>query len=335
MKLEVGLQISEQEYRALDRPSYSLLSAIASVGPGAVHGERADISDMDGIIIGSIADSLVTEGKKPDGLEIIDKKPAAKALCVIKDLCSRTDLVDPFNVLSAKNKDIIDMLCKSIKYYDAKSAIAKVDVLKKYKKYADALQKYGEDAVIASKYQYREAYEISQAVFLRFPFVRHPEHIVGQVKLIGVVNGISIKGMLDFIYINHERKTVVPFDLKTGAGSHYEFFENGYLGWHYYIQSSLYRELLKQELLTHPVLKDYQVDNFRFMFCGRKDKLPIIYKVTDKQDHAGFTGFAHEKVKYPGISELLEDFVYYKKRPNATYRRGYDKSEVIFDDSYL
>lgn len=334
-KIEIGLQILEKEYRALPFPSYSLLSNIRKYGPQALYGVKEDISDMDGIIIGSIADSLVTELRDPDNLHIIDKKPAAKALLAIKALVERTDLVETSNLLSVKNAPMVKDICTKIDYYTAKSGTEQIKVLKKYNKYVQALQAHGNDALIASKYQYRIAQDLSKALFLRYPFLKQTDNIIPQVKLVGSVNNCEIKGMLDFVYINHKTKTIIPFDLKTGIGPHFNFFDNGYLGWGYYIQATLYRELLIQALSTHAELSGYQVDNFRFMYCGREDKLPIIYKVTDKQHEAGLTGFEYKKEYFPGVNELISEFTHYKQRPNSSYRKGYETSEVVFDDSYL
>lgn len=335
VKIEVGLQISETDYRNLPYPSYSLLSNLRKHGADAMYGKKEDISDLDGIIIGSIADSLVTEFKDPANLVLIDKKPAAKALNVIKQLSNRMDLVDSNNIVSAKNHVMINQACLKEDYYAKKTGKEQAKAIRKYGKYANAINKYGNSALIASNYQYQIAKDIASMIFSKYGFVKHKENIVGQVKLVGNVNGVDIKGMLDFIYISHKRKTVVPFDLKTGYGTYFNFFTNGYLGWNYYIQASLYRELLIQALSTHPILKDYAVDNFRFMYCGREDKLPVIFKVTDKQHEAGLHGFYFQQERYEGVHELIKHYEHYRAKPNNRYRFGYDASEISMDDSYL
>lgn len=333
-KIKLGLDISESEYRALDYPSYSLLSGIAKQNAGAVNGIKPDISDMDAIVIGSITDSRVTEGCDPDNLVVINKKPSGKALKAIKALCERDDLIDEDNPVSVKNKKIIDGICKDLEYYDNKNAEGKVSALKKYNKYVKALRTHGSNALIASDYQYKQALELANALFLRYGFLKSSD-IMPQVKLLGEVYGEKVKIMLDFVYFSHSDKRIVPFDLKTGYAKHHEFFESGYLGWNYYIQGSLYRKVLEDHIKTHPQLKEYTVDPFRFMYCGRQDKLPLIYRVTEKQHHAGFTGFEYKGMRFQGIEELMEEFKYYKKRPNAVYKKGYEDPEVIFDDSYL
>lgn len=327
--MEIGLQVTEKEYRALPYPSYSLLSGLSKNGPISLYGEKIDISDLDGIIIGSIVDSLVTEGKPPDNMVVIDKKPSNKALAILKALADRTDLPGVY-LLSVKNKAIIKEECDSLAYYPKASTEQRIKYLKRYNKYVKALTKFGNDAMIVSSYQYHEANALTKSIFDKFPILGDP-NILGQVKVVGEINGTEIKGMLDFIYIDHENKEITPYDLKTGIGTHNTFFERGFLGWNYYIQSSLYKVLLTQ-VIAKTSLKDYTINNFRFLFCGRTDRLPIMYKVSDKWHEAGLKGFEVENKKYAGVYSLLEDYNHYVEHPNALYRRGYDNSEIDFDD---
>lgn len=327
--MKLGLQISEKEYRELPYPSYSLLSGVSKNGPIALYGESIDISDLDAIIVGSIVDSLITDGGPPDNLVIVNKKPSNKALEIIKALGQRDDLKNSY-LLSIKNKDLIEEECNKLEYYPSGTLDTKMNALKKYNKYIKAVEKHGTNAVIVSSYQYYQANIIANNLFLKYPWLKN-NNIINQVKIIGEINQVKIKGMLDFIVVDDVNKTITPFDLKTGIGPHNEFFVNGFLNWGYYIQASLYKELLKQ-YIQNTKYKDYDVLNFKFMYCGRKDKLPIIYNVTDKWHEAGLKGFIYEDKIYDGVYKLIEDFTYYKQNPKALYRKGYDKEIIDFDD---
>ena len=329
----IGLQITEEEYRKLPNPSYSLLSAISKEGPLAMYGVKNDISDLDSIIIGSITDSLVTQFKDPDNMVVVDKKPSTKALDIIKNICKRTDLVDTVNVLSLKNITQINEECISQGYYDGSTPDKKVGFLKKYNKYARAYAAYGDDIMLTSAYQYQTAKTLSNNILLRYQFLTD-SNTIGQVKLLGNVKGVEFKGMLDFIYIDDTNKIIYPFDLKTGIGRHDEFFEKGFLTWNYFIQASLYKTIL-EEAKENTIYKDYTVENFRFLYCGRKDFLPIIYKVTDKWHIAGLEGFTYKDQEYKGVYDLIDEYQYYLGQPNSFYRKGYDTDEVLFDDNLI
>ena len=147
----LGLNITEQEYRNLSYPSYSLLSSISKYGPDAIYGERVDISDLDGIVIGSLVDSIITDGGLPENLVVIDKKPTGKPLDILKALAERNDLQDP-NLLSVKNHDIIEEELDRFEYYKTSTFKVRLQKLKNYSKYAKALS--NPNSFIVSDYQY-------------------------------------------------------------------------------------------------------------------------------------------------------------------------------------
>lgn len=327
--IELGLNISEKEYRQLDHPSYSLLSGISKSGSHAMYGKRQDISELDSIIIGSLVDSMLTDGGLPANLIIVDRKPTGKPLEIIKNLSIRTDLVDK-ELLSSKNISIIEEELNNLEYYKDSSLNIRLSKLRRYKKYAKVLENPTD--MVASSYHVMEAKTLVSYIELRYAHL-FEENTIMQVKLIGEYKGCKLKCMLDFVIIDHVNKIVKPYDLKTGIGPHYNFFEKGFLGWNYYLQASLYRHILEQKVKE--LYPGYTVDVFRFLYCGRKDKLPIVFTTSDKWHKAGFTGFKYQGVEYPGIDELLDDFLYYEEHPNSLYRRGYGEKEVLFEDNFL
>ena len=324
----LGLNITEQEYRKLSYPSYSLLSNISKYGPDAVYGIKPDISDLDGIVIGSLVDSMITDGKDPEDLVIIDKKPSGKSLEILKNIAKRTDLVDTDYILSPKNTKIIEEELDNLEYYKTSAYKTRLQKLKNYRKYAKALS--NPKSFIVSEYQYSEAETVSERIKIRYGHLFN-EDTLTQLKITGTVNNVELKCMLDFVVVDHKNKIMHPYDLKTGINPHFRFFEEGFLGYNYYLQSSLYRYILEQNVLH----LGYEVDNFRFLYCGRSDKLPIVYKVSEKFHQAGFDGFEYKGIKFPGLHKLIEDFLYYQEHPNAFYRKGFTEEEVFFDDSFL
>ena len=83
---KIGLDISEENYRDLPYPSYSLLSDIAKNGGEIVNGRRnEDVNEMDGVMVGKLVDNLLTENKYPDNFYVVKKIPTGKAKDVLKD----------------------------------------------------------------------------------------------------------------------------------------------------------------------------------------------------------------------------------------------------------
>lgn len=315
--IQLGLQISEAEYRNIPVPSYSYLADMGKAElekPGSSidivkYGvKREGIVDLLGVIIGTIVDSNITDGKNPDNLIVIEKKPTGKMLGITRAFVSGKYLLpNSTDILAKINDDSINDICEVFKY--KKKYKDRVDGFRNYEEYVETLDKY-QDPYVVSKYEFNIAMRTLKSLRKEYPFLSNPKHfnleMLSQVKLKGIVHGQECKGMLDMVFINHSKKVIVPFDLKTGRVEHSLFFEGCYLGWLYYIQAALYRRLLMLEILKHPILKDYTILPFRFMYCGRSDFKPIIYEVSNLQDMMAMEGFKNGSISYPGVESLLD-----------------------------
>lgn len=316
--LSLGMDISEKEYRDIPLPSYSYLADIAKaeiLKPGVggsevvISGVRnLAIADMDGVMIGTIVDSRITEKKDPDNMIIVNKKPSGKMILIIKAILNlKSMLHNPTDLLSSDNYDSFVDMAEAFKY--KKDYKSRLEGILNYSEYIDALDKY-QDPFIVSDFIIGCARRSEKALTKEYPFIVNPKdfglEMYNQVKLQGVVNGQLCKGMMDFVFINHSKKKIIPFDLKTGYAKHEDFHDKCYLGWCYYIQSALYYRLLLIELAKHPSLKDYEVLPFQFMYCGRSDYKPLIYKVDSFQDSQAMNGFNHISTDYPGVNQLID-----------------------------
>lgn len=321
----IGLDITELEYRDLPYPSYSLLSDIAKVGAAAVVGGKRneEINDLDGVMVGKLVDGLLTEDKLPDNIFLVKKKPSGKAKDLLKLLAKNAKyLPNKEDICHEDNHDLICRMCDIIKYHtvpnktEAERKEKRVAAIKNYQEYCDTLLKAGDDAFVITEYLYYSAMEMVKLLRNTYPKFFSSEDstytVIPQVKLLGNYLGTPIKGMLDFIVIDDESKVITPFDLKTGAGKTPDFYENGYLGWNYYIQASLYLELLKEELSKHSKYKDYTVDNFHFLYAGRMDKKTTIMEVFPYMHEEALKGFEHNDKSYPGIGTLINEYNAYK-----------------------
>lgn len=320
----IGLDITEKEYRALKYPSYSLLSSMQKVGRDAIYGERQDLSDLDGIIIGTLVDAYLSDGVFPSNIVTITKKPSGNALKAIKGVAARVgELVDKDDVLSPSNNAILlDEMDKN-SYRPKSPSSQRLHALRNYRDYANTLVST-EDPLIVSVYQMNIANDLISQIQTRFPWVNvEHEDYYPQVKLTGEVDGVEFKGMLDFIMVDKVNKLIYPYDIKTGSKEHYRFLETSYLQWNYYIQAGLYKELLMQNAPP-----GYKVMDFRFVYCSRKDFLPIVYRVNEDRNREAWQGFTHNGIVYPGIHELITEYKYYKANPKAMYKYGYETGEV-------
>lgn len=326
MVLTLGEDITEKEYRAIDRPSYSGLSNIKRFGRDAVYGVGEDISDLEGVVIGSLVDEYITAGAFPANMIVIEKKPSNKPLRIIKAVLQRKNELPDINRFFGKaNEGIIEEELNREGYYNTSALSSRIVRLKNYSKYANTLLK-NPDAFIVSDYQQKVSERLCHELITRYNNILSDPGIHFQVKLLGTYEGYEVKGMLDFVILDHANKVAYPYDLKTGNKLHSEFYEKGYIEFNYYLQAGLYRHLLAQNL------PDFKIAPFRFMYCGRKDFLPIVYEVSPEMDKESHEGFVHNGVFQPGIKELILDYYYYKERPNNFYKRRFEHDIVKLED---
>lgn len=323
-KYNLGLQISEQEYRDLQYPSYSLFSDIEKVGienvdPGS---KNKQIGDLDGVIFGKIVDSIVTDGVVPSDLIVMTKKPAAgKVKTIINTLVDNLEfLPNKKNILAPENKSILLKACKIAKYY--KDDQKRLDGINNYSEYIDAISDpKNKGKTMVQKYIYDQALLAGKKIMLEEPFslpVNYPERYsaLTQVKLVGTIgnilfanehDSIEVKGMMDYILVDHKEKIIKLYDLKTGSYDIKDFHEKGYVGWNYYIQASLYFALAYTAIREHPIYKDYKVEqtfNFAYYDRFKRGYICVSYSITDLVD--AYLGFTFEKDEGNGLSSLTK-----------------------------
>lgn len=96
--------------------------------------------------------------------------------------------------------------------------------------------------------------------------------------------GVHCKALLDIVKIDHERKMIIPIDVKSMSGYVHEF-PKSFRKFRYDIQSAWYTLALQQEY------KDYKILPFRFFVVSDKSSYPLIYKCSEKDLHIGKWGY--------------------------------------------
>lgn len=129
----------------------------------------------------------------------------------------------------------------------------------------------------------------------------------------------NCKALLDGVVINHETKTIEPFDLKTTGKSVYDFQSN-FISYGYFRQAAMYYLALTSEEspYAHLLNSDYVVLPFKFIVVETKPSSfnpAIIYRVEYDTLSMGLNGFTSEKGKYyKGINQLIQDYKLHKER---------------------
>jgi hypothetical protein len=128
------------------------------------------------------------------------------------------------------------------------------------------------------------------------------------------VDGIKLKSMLDKMIVDHDRRTILIYDLKC-TWSVENFLEEYYLYRRAYIQAYLYwRAVLSLTEDKENELYGYEVAFPKFIVCDSTNYYaPLVYVVNHMDMADAYEGFEHKGRKYPGVKQIIEDLKWAKE----------------------
>ena len=131
--------------------------------------------------------------------------------------------------------------------------------------------------------------------------------IIDQMQVEGyTIDGHKFKSMLDKVVIDHDKKTIQPYDLKC-TWSVENFYEEYYLYRRAYIQAYLYyRAMLSIVSDKANPYHGYHVEYLKFIVCDSTNYYqPLIYTLDDDDMKDAYKGFVHKGRTYPGVQDLI------------------------------
>ena len=131
--------------------------------------------------------------------------------------------------------------------------------------------------------------------------------IIDQMQVEGyTIDGHKFKSMLDKVIIDHDTKTIQPYDLKC-TWSVENFYEEYYLYRRAYIQAFLYyRAMLSLGGDKASTCHGYHVEYLKFIVCDSTNYYqPLIYTLDDDDMKDAYKGFVHKGRTYPGVQDLI------------------------------
>jgi hypothetical protein len=131
--------------------------------------------------------------------------------------------------------------------------------------------------------------------------------IYNQLQIEGYkVKGHEFKSMLDKVVVDHNEKTIRPYDLKC-TWSVENFYKEYYLYRRAYIQGYLYYYAVKHHFAD--LLKDGYTPMYpAFIVCDSTNyTAPLVYQMSDVNMTDANNGFEYKGSQYPGVESLIED----------------------------
>ena len=335
-----NLNISEENYRGLDIPSYSMLSSISQQGVDVVHGIKTSMNFK----FGSLVDMMCFEPHRVD--DTFYKGASVKPPTTnVKNICDLIlqNIDKPIGHIakgvSAIGRRKQKKITNELSDY-RKEILASALRLKIYKTYSDdktfdtvvnAGQEYFKDRLTSRgktliKPEMWKLASITAATLITHPYTSKyfaknvpGVEIIYQYKFDTKVNGHRCKGMLDCLIVNHDAKIIIPVDLKTGEAPCKEF-PRLYTSHRYYIQGALYKEALKSIVDIDFELSGYIVKDFQFIYISKLNPgKPMLFVASNDIHDLALNGFKDRYGNdHEGVLDLLEKY-YYAKNSNSDY----------------
>ncbi len=157
--------------------------------------------------------------------------------------------------------------------------------------------------------------------------------------------GIKTKVLLDFVVVDHEKKTITPYDIKT-TGDAIIKFPYSAKAYRYDFQGSYYMEHLKYWRDQQPALKGYAINNFRFlvestvyvsgttMFKADKLFLKIGGYGKEAVYGASFVG-QNKRTVYVETHKAVHGWKYAVELYKWHLNNGFDKDKELVDSNHI
>lgn len=138
-----------------------------------------------------------------------------------------------------------------------------------------------------------------------------------QLKFKAIFNNVNYRCMSDLLLVIHDKKLIVPIDLKTSSKPEWDFYKS-FIEWHYDIQARLYWRIIRDNMDKDPYFKDFTLANYRFIVANRKTLTPLVWLFESTQNEGDIITKDNTILRDPfTIGEELNNYLINKpKIPN-------------------
>lgn len=304
---DISLDITEDEYRNDGAYHYSTLSTYER---GGVHSipTLKDRKESPSLLFGSLVDTLITGPEDFDKLYFVADFPDITDVFinVIKGL---HNIYSDRPSLNDIEDNIILSVLDEVGYGKSWKAATRVSKLREAGTEYYRLLHIADNKQIVSSATYSDAVlavnALREAPATKFLFAEDNNPSIErcyQLKFSGRVNYINSNTytvlshnswesyndnylpyscMADLILVLHDKKKVIPVDLKTSSHYEDEFYQS-FVDWNYHIQARLYWHLIRAAM-DDSQYKDYTLDDYHFVVVNKKSLTPLVWKFEDTQ----------------------------------------------------
>lgn len=289
---DISWQVTEKEYRQDSALSYSILAKYEREGFNNLD-KLFDKVESPSLTFGSCVDTLIT-GSEEEFNELfmvaqLDTPPSDTLIVITNKLFDTwkdtyTSISDiPDNILL---NTISDISWNNHWLPKTRAKKIKEDCAAYYK-----LLYLAGNRTIISSYTYNDVLntvdKLKSANSTRFyfeadsPFDDNIERLY-QLKFKSTFNDINYRCMADLLITIHDKKLVVPIDLKTSSKPEWDFHKS-FIEWMYSIQARLYWRIIRDNMDRDPYFKDFKLADYRFIVANKRTLTPLVWLFENTQ----------------------------------------------------
>lgn len=331
----LALNITEQEYRALPHLSQSALAQYASKGPRAIkdmlEGKRFEAGFLDK---GTLLDTLVFFGeygvKEKFAFIATEEYPPQSVKSIVEYIYTAVGrIVRGFDAVA---DGVILDAAKIVEFQSRwKDETVVKHIREKGTKYFNFL-KANTGKIILPKEDYQNAILALRAM-RENPYTSHlfensiQREILTQLKF--EANGLKM--MADWIVVDHGNQTIQIVDLKSTGKSRDEF-EKSFIQFGYYIQATMYSQILKDVISKDEYFKSFTVLPFQFLAINVEELIPQLYEFPYSNNDNDFVTRSRRKVK--GYKTLIREYRWFleHKKFDYSYEAYHNNGVVLLKD---
>lgn len=311
---DISLSIDEPTYRKMPELSYSLISRFQSVGYDPVKLQERISSPS--LTFGSAVDALVTGGQEEfdNAFMVVDlpSMPDSASDCVrilwnkYKDTYRHLKDI-PESVLNTELQ--LNGFWPNIRY--SQQARLKGFFKNPVEEYYQ-LHYISESKCIINTELYESITRAVDALktspstkeyFAENPWDSNTERLY-QLKFKADLNGVGYKCMMDECVVVHDKRVIIPVDLKTSCSCNEEDFFSNFMRYHYQLQARLYYRILKNNLVKDEYFKDFTILNYRFIFCNKDTCNPLVWEFGKTAESGTLYFGRHGQLGFPDPEDL-------------------------------
>lgn len=291
---DISWDVSEDTYRRDSALSYSTLAKYEREGFNNLD-KLFDRVESPSLTFGSVVDTLLTGSEEEFNERFmvaqLDNPPSDTLVTITKRLFEKCN--SNYDSLSLIPDDQILYHTQDIPWNNhwlPKTRVKKI--IEDCEAYYKLLYLAG-DRTIISSYVYNDAVNtvdrLKSAESTKFYF--EPNNMFDnnierfyQLKFKAEFEGVEYRCMSDLLVVVHDKKLVVPTDLKTSSKPEWDFYKS-FLEWRYDIQARLYWRTIRDNMDKDPYFKDFELADYRFIVANKKTLTPLVWIFRHTKDN--------------------------------------------------